>query len=277
MVVALVGKVLTKIFGSRNDRLIKGYFRRVEAVNALQEQTRQLSDQQLKDQTKVLTERLQNAETMEDLAPQALAVAREAMDRSVGIRNIFNPEHSFDPQQLSAEGRQRYQAVAEKIQTVEPLPVTGSEEPLPTWHQVDIPVELYEEVRQLYPQSRPPFRARPFDVQLIGGMVLSEGNISEMKTGEGKTIVAPLACYLACLEDLQCYVVTVNDYLVQRDRDWVFPFYYHLGLTVGAIHPFHMQPPGKKAGFYREICGLMLRYRTTSVYGPRLGELSDWT
>ena len=94
----------------------------------------------------------------------------------------------------------------------------------------------------MLPESRPPFRARPFDVQLIGGIVLSEGRIAEMKTGEGKTIVGPLACYLAACERKQVHVVTVNDYLVQRDRDWTFPFFRALGLTVGAIHPMHQQP-----------------------------------
>jgi preprotein translocase subunit SecA len=129
--------------------------------------------------------------------------------------------------------------------------------------QIEVPPELYQAVREVYPKSRPPFRARPFDVQLIGGMVLSEGTIAEMKTGEGKTIVAPLACYVACVEGLQCHVVTVNDYLVQRDRDWVFPFYYWLGLTVGAIHPHHQQPSAKKAEAYR--CNVL--YGTNSEFG----------
>jgi preprotein translocase subunit SecA len=136
-------------------------------------------------------------------------------------------------------------------------------EPVPGWMQVDVPLELYEAVRELVPLSKPPFRARPFDVQLIGGMVLGEGKIAEMKTGEGKTIVAPLACYVACVEGLQCSVITVNDYLVQRDRDWVFPFYYHLGLHVGAIHPMHAQPPEKKLEAYH--CDVL--YGTNSEFG----------
>ena len=72
--------------------------------------------------------------------------------------------------------------------------------------------------------------------------MLYEGRIAEMKTGEGKTIVAPLACYLAAISGEQVHVVTVNDYLVQRDRDWTFPFFRQIGLRVGAIHPQHMQP-----------------------------------
>ena len=107
---------------------------------------------------------------------------------------------------------------------------------------MDIPLPIYDAIRAIWPESRPPFRARPFDVQIIGGMVLYEGRIAEMKTGEGKTIVAPLACYLSALQSNQVHVVTVNDYLVQRDRDWTFPFFRAVGLTVGAIHPHHMQP-----------------------------------
>ena len=84
-----------------------------------------------------------------------------------------------------------------------------------------------------------------------------------MKTGEGKTIVAPLACYLACLQGKQVHVVTVNDYLVQRDRDWTFPFFRALGLTVGAIHPFHMQPAQVKKQMYD--CNVV--YGTTSEFG----------
>ncbi|MEX0741569.1 MAG: hypothetical protein WD079_02150, partial [Phycisphaeraceae bacterium] len=117
--------------------------------------------------------------------------------------------------------------------------------------------------REIYPESRPPFRCRPFDVQLIGGMVLFEGKIAEMKTGEGKTIVAPLACFLASIEGLQCHVVTVNDYLVQRDRDWVFPAFHRLGFTIGAIHPYHMQPADAKQRAY--MCDVV--YGTNAEFG----------
>jgi preprotein translocase subunit SecA len=94
-------------------------------------------------------------------------------------------------------------------------------------------------------------------------MVLHEGTIAEMKTGEGKTIVAPLACYAAAVEGMRSHIVTVNDYLVARDRDWVFPFYYHLGLSVGAIHPQHMQSPQAK----QEAYGCDVVYGTNSEFG----------
>ena len=263
MVIALASKAFTKVFGSRNERLIKAYTNRVEQINALGPKVRALTDAQLKAKTAEFQGRIAKGEKMADIMPEVLAVAREAMDRSVGIRNIFNSEYQFDPIQLPESVRGLYDEVAQQVADTQPIAELGCSEPVPGWQQVDVPNALYEAVRELYPQSRPPFRARPFDVQLIGGMVLGEGRIAEMKTGEGKTIVGPLACYVACIENLQCYVVTVNDYLVQRDRDWVFPFYYHLGLTVGAIHPFHVQPPEVKQQAYQ--CNVV--YGTNSEFG----------
>jgi hypothetical protein len=150
------------------------------------------------------------------------------MDRAVGIRNVFNPDlpedQRFDPSRLPAAARAMYDEVAARIAATPAAPPEGAfrgcTTPTPSWQFVEVPPALYEAVRELYPESRPPFRARPFDVQIIGGVVLSEGQIAEMRTGEGKTIVGPLACYLAAVEDMQVHVVTVNDYLVQRDRDF---------------------------------------------------------
>ncbi len=106
------------------------------------------------------------------------------------------------------------------------------------WRFVEIPVEMYEAIRAVVPEDRPPFRARPFDVQLIGGMVLYEGKIAEMSTGEGKTFVAPLACFMMTLTGKHCHVVTVNDYLVRRDASWVAPAFYAFGMTVGYVQAF---------------------------------------
>ncbi|MCE9590899.1 MAG: preprotein translocase subunit SecA [Planctomycetes bacterium] len=263
MVLSYIAKSVTKVFGTRNDRLIKAYRRRVVQINSLEPEMRRLTDAQLREKTAEYRERIAKGERMANLQPYVMAVAREAMDRSVGIRNIFNPAAGFDSTKLPAELRPLYDEVARRAAAMEPIEELGCSVPVPGWMRVEIPLELYEVVRVLYPVSRPPFRARPFDVQLIGGMVLGEGRIAEMKTGEGKTIVGPLACYTACVESLQCYVVTVNDYLVQRDRDWVFPFYYHLGLTVGAIHPYHMQPPEIKQKAY--ACNVV--YGTNSEFG----------
>ena len=262
MPVKATQSVMRALFGTRNDRLIKMYTARAKEVETLEPQMRQLTDSELRAKTQAFRDRVKAGESEKQIRHEALAVAREVMDRAVGIRKIFNPELEFDPSQLPASARELYDQVQAEIATREPEPVAGGDA-APPWMQVEIPNALYEAVRELYPKSRPPFRARPFPVQIIGGMVLGEGAIAEMKTGEGKTIVAPLACYVAACENLQCHVVTVNDYLVQRDRDWVFPFYYWLGLTVGAIHPFHMLPPDQKALAYE--CDVV--YGTNAEFG----------
>ena len=233
-----ISNSMSKVFGSRNDRMIKKYNQRVEAINALEAEISRLTDAELKAKTAEFREREAGGESERQMLPEIMAVARETMDRFVGIRNVLNPEHKFDASQLSPEMAKLYDAAKAHADAIEPVHVQGGM-PAPAHLQVDFPVELYDAIKALYPESRPPFRCRPFDVQLIGGMVLGEGKIAEMRTGEGKTIVAPLACYVACCASLTCHVVTVNDYLVQRDRDWVFPFYYGLGLTVGATHPHH--------------------------------------
>ncbi|XAL99138.1 preprotein translocase subunit SecA [Phycisphaeraceae bacterium D3-23] len=262
MVAKKVKKAFTKVFGSHNDRMIKRYRQRVDEINALEPQTRKLTDAALSAKTAEFRERIEQGEAAKPMLPEVLATAREAMDRFVGIRNIFNDEFSFDPSKLPADLQGVYAEIKQQADALEPKEVLGGE-PAPGYLQVEVPNALYEAVREIYPESRPPFRARPFDVQLIGGMVLGEGRIAEMRTGEGKTIVAPLACYVACCEGLSCHVVTVNDYLVQRDRDWVFPFYFGLGLTVGAIHPHHMQPPPLKKKAYE--CDVL--YATNSELG----------
>ncbi|MEO0586544.1 MAG: preprotein translocase subunit SecA, partial [Planctomycetota bacterium] len=258
----LVSKSFAAVFGTRNERLLKRYKKRVQLINDLEPQTRGLTDAQLRDKTAEFRRRVGEGERMAEMLPEVMAVAREAMDRAVGIRNIFDDAHGFDASKLPERLQPVYAELKAKADATEPQPVLGGD-PAPGRLLIDVPNELYEAVRALYPESRPPFRARPFDVQLIGGMVLGEGKIAEMKTGEGKTIVAPLACYVAAVEGLKCHIVTVNDYLVQRDRDWVFPFYHALGLTVGAIHPFHQQPPQLKAQAYE--CDAV--YGTNSEFG----------
>ena len=263
MVVSLVTKSLIKIFGSRNERFIKSYARRVEAINSHEAAIQVLTDAQLMAKTPEFRGRISSGEKIADLLPEVLAVAREAMDRAVGIRSIFNPENNFDSMRLDPSVRSTFDRIATQAAELQAIEEMGCAVPTPGWLQVDIPNEIYNAVRELYPESRPPFRARPFDVQLIGGMVLSEGKIAEMKTGEGKTIVAPLACYINCVESMRGHVVTVNDYLVQRDRDWVFPFFRWLGLTVGAIHPHHMMSTEKKQEAYD--CDVV--YGTNSEFG----------
>ncbi len=262
MPIQTLTRVLHKVFGSRNDRMLKRYRQRVVEINALETQVQKLTDAELRAKTREFRERSASGAPVKEFLPEVLAIAREGMDRYIGMRKIFDPAAGFDANLLPESLRPLYAQVRAEADALPPLDVPGGD-PAPGWLQVEVPVELYAAVRALVPESRPPFRCRSFDVQLIGGMVLGEGRIAEMRTGEGKTIVAPLACFVAICEGLQCTVVTVNDYLVQRDRDWTFPFYFGLGLTVGAIHPMHMQPAELK----KESYGCNVLYATSSELG----------
>jgi preprotein translocase subunit SecA len=156
-----LGALARKLFGSSNDRRIKGYAPRVAAINALEPELQALTDDQLRARTAEFRARLADGGALDDLLVPAFATVREAAKRTLGQRH--------------------------------------------------------------------------FDVQLMGGMVLHEGSIAEMKTGEGKTLVATLAVYLNALSGKGVHVVTVNDYLARRDAEWMGQIYNFLGLTVGVI------------------------------------------
>jgi preprotein translocase subunit SecA len=254
----LLSKTLTKVFGSRNERLLKRYHRIVDQINAKEAEVLVKSDAQLRTRTEELRAGIKAGSIRPvEVMPEAFAIIRETMDRFIGIRQIFNPEvdentQRFDPDQFDDAMLQEYDKVQQR------MIATGQ-----THLQVDVPTEIYAAVRKLYPESRPPFRARCFDVQLIGGLVLYEGRIAEMATGEGKTFVAPLACYMRALEGLHCHVVTVNDYLVRRDAMWVRPPFEALGLSVGYIQS-DMEPggPGRKREYECDVT-----YGTNSEFG----------
>jgi preprotein translocase subunit SecA len=240
-----IGKLLVKIFGSRNDRLLKRYWKLADEIREMEPAVRKKSDEELRARTLELHIGLTGDPATnekptlrrEDVRGEAMAILREAMDRNIGIRTIFNPDENdmnvrFDPSKLPDEARKLYDEVQRRL-------IAGGE----PWQKVPIPVALYDAVRDIYKDSRPPFRARPFDVQMIGGLVLYEGKIAEMATGEGKTFVAPIACFLRVLEGYHCHVVTVNDYLVRRDAMWIRPAFEALGLSVGYIQS-DMDPSG---------------------------------
>jgi preprotein translocase subunit SecA len=157
----MIGTILSKVFGTKNDRELKRVWPAVERVNALESDFTGLSDSQLKDKTEEFKRRLEAGEVLDDVLPEAFATAREASRRRLNMRH--------------------------------------------------------------------------FDVQVLGGIILHEGKIAEMKTGEGKTLVATLPVYLNALEGKGVHVVTVNDYLAKRDTQWMGPVYHFLGLSVGAI------------------------------------------
>ena len=177
-------KALTKIFGTANERLIKRLMPMVALIGALEADTKQLTDEQLRARTVEFRGR----------------VAELVEARTNGIDD--------------KEEREKAQAAAEKEALDEILP------------------EAFAVVREAGWRS---VQMRHFDVQLIGGMVLHQGKIAEMKTGEGKTLVATLACYLNALAGHGVHVVTVNDYLAKRDAEWMGKIYEFLGLTVGVI------------------------------------------
>ncbi len=153
--------LITKIFGDPNAKDLKTIRPIVEQINALEDEMKALSDEELRGRTVEFKEELANGATLDDILPDAFAVVREASRRAIGMRH--------------------------------------------------------------------------FDVQLIGGVVLHQGKIAEMRTGEGKTLVATLPAYLNALTGKGVHIVTVNDYLAQRDRDWMGKIFEFLGLTVGVI------------------------------------------
>jgi preprotein translocase subunit SecA len=183
----MIGALARKFFGSANDRRIKGYQSRVDAINALEPEIAALSDEALKARTAEFRKQLAEGKTLDDILVPAFATVREAAKRTLGQRH--------------------------------------------------------------------------FDVQLIGGMVLHEGDIAEMKTGEGKTLVATLAVYLNALAGKGVHVVTVNDYLAKRDSEWMGQIYGFLGMTTGVI--VHGLDDGERKNSY--ACDIT--YGTNNEYG----------
>ncbi|MEX3900643.1 preprotein translocase subunit SecA [Paraburkholderia sp. BR10954] len=178
---------LQKIFGSRNQRLVKQYQKTVAAINALEPQIEQLTDDQLRAKTGEFRQRVASGESLDKILPEAFAVCREASKRVLKMRH--------------------------------------------------------------------------FDVQLIGGMALHYGKISEMRTGEGKTLVATLPVYLNALSGRGVHVVTVNDYLAQRDAEWMARLYNFLGLSVG-INLSQMEHTAKQQAYAADIT-----YGTNNEFG----------
>jgi len=156
-----VWKLLTQIFGSRNQRLVKELSRTVAAINGFEAATAKMADGEFPEKTRELKARYAAGTRLDDLVPEAFALVREASRRKLGLRH--------------------------------------------------------------------------FDVQLIGGLALHNGKIAEMRTGEGKTLMATLPAYLNALTGDGVHVVTVNEYLAQRDSDWMAPVFRFLGLDVGVI------------------------------------------
>ena len=183
----MFGKVLNKVFGSRNAREVKRLQKTVMEINAYEEAISALSDDELRAKTDEFRNRLQEGASLESLIPEAFSVVREAGKRTLNMRH--------------------------------------------------------------------------FDTQMIGGMVLNDGRIAEMRTGEGKTLVATLAVYLNALEGKGVHVVTVNDYLAKRDSEWMGKLYSFLGMTTG-VAISGQDPETKRAAYACDIT-----YGTNNEYG----------
>ena len=183
----MITGLLKKIFGSRNERLIKQYRRKVAQINALEPKFEALSDTELQAKTEEFRQRFAKGETLDALLPEAFAVCREASKRVMKMRH--------------------------------------------------------------------------FDVQMIGGMVLHDGKIAEMRTGEGKTLTATLAVYLNAISGQGVHVITVNDYLAQRDAEWMGQLYNWLGLSVG-VNLTTMDHDQKQAAYASDIT-----YGTNNEFG----------
>ena len=195
----MINTFLGKVFGTKNDREIKKLMPMVQRINGMEAEIQQLSDEQLRAKTDEFRQRI--AERTKHLADEAKAIGVDDQDaEDAGISRV---------KALEDERRRLENEVLDEI-----LP------------------EAFAVVREA---GRRVLNMRHFDVQLIGGMVLHQGKISEMKTGEGKTLVATLPVYLNALPGRGAHVVTVNDYLAKRDSEWMGKLYTFLGLTVGVI------------------------------------------
>ncbi|MGA6985531.1 MAG: preprotein translocase subunit SecA [Terriglobales bacterium] len=212
----MINTLLGKIFGTKNEREVKRLLPRVEAINALEPEIQKLSDDQLRAKTEEFRARIQ--ERLGSIAEEP-AANPDSPDTDLQKTDLQKTDlQNTDVQNLQYSDRQK-EVEEERNQTLKTV--------------LD---ELLEEAFAVVREAgRRVLNMRHFDVQLIGGMVLHEGKIAEMKTGEGKTLVATLPVYLNALSGRGVHVVTVNDYLAKRDSEWMGKLYSFLGLTVGVI------------------------------------------
>lgn len=220
---SIVDKVLHKVFGTPHERKVKRLRPIIAEINKVRKELEVLSDKELALKSSEFRTRLQEGASLEDIKIEAFAVCQEACDRRLGIFNIFDESYGFDFGLLGPELAGAVQKAKEELKAGVPE------------YEVYLTAELYAKVRELYPDSVKPFRMMPFDVQMIGGLVLHEGAIAEMATGEGKTLAAACPVYLNGLSGKGVHVVTVNDYLAGRDAKQMGRVYNFLGLKVGLI------------------------------------------
>jgi preprotein translocase subunit SecA len=252
-----------KLLGTTNEAMIRRLWPQVVQVREFEKQVQGLDDSVLRERSKALRERAVKEQSLDGVVVEALALAREAADRRLGMWNALDPKRGFPDEQwgplkpLVDEVRQRLAVAPASVGASPvagaPASTTAPEAPKTVYPwDVDMPAAFYNRIRTLYPESLPPFRMRAHDVQVLGAIVLHHGKIAEMRTGEGKTLVASLACYLNALIGKGVHVVTVNDYLAARDANWNAPSLRFLGVTVGAIQG-NMSPWLRKTVYQMDI------------------------
>jgi len=220
---SLINSIYYKIFGSPHARKVKSLQPTLRAIHEAREPLKALDDSELQKKTEEFKQELSSGKTLDDILPDAFAVCQEACDRRLGIFNALRAEHEFDVSKLSSELQQVLQNSRNELESGKPE------------HEILLPGAFYQRVREIYPESVKPFRMESFEVQLIGGIVLHEGRIAEMQTGEGKTLAASCPVYLNALGGQGVHVITVNDYLAGRDAEMMGKAYKFLGLNVGLI------------------------------------------
>lgn len=220
---SLFDKVLHKVFGTPHERKVKSLLPVIAQIHVARKALESIDDAALAAKSAEFRGMLASGKTLEDIKVDAFAVCQEACDRRLGIFNIFDPSFNFDFSTLGPELQQVTDIAKAELAAGKPE------------YEVYLPATLYAKIRELIPDSVKPFRMMPFEVQMIGGLVLHEGAIAEMATGEGKTLAAALPVYLNGLSGNGVHVVTVNDYLAGRDAAQMGRVYKFLGLKVGLI------------------------------------------
>jgi preprotein translocase subunit SecA len=245
---SIVNSIIAKIFGTPHERYIKNLLPIADQIESYEAKYMQMDDSELAAQTELFKSRIAAGETLDQIAPEAIAVSREACDRRLGMLNILKAQFAFDLNDLGSALQPEIKDALERFQTE------------PEW-SVHMSANFYAKVRELYPESVRPFRMKSFRVQLLGGLVLHNGCISEMSTGEGKTLTAAGSVYLNALSGKGVHVVTVNDYLASRDAQTMGLAYRFLGLTVGLIIP------GLDSAQRRLSYGSDVTYGTNNEFG----------
>jgi preprotein translocase subunit SecA len=247
-VIDTITNAVRQLLGTTNEAVLRRIWPTVRKVTAQEARMRALDDTGLRALAAELRQRVAGGASLDDVAVEALALVREAADRRIGMWAALNPAKGF-PDEAWGNAKPAVDAVRAQL-------AAGTA----PW-ELDLPASVYDRVRACHPNSVPPFRMRGHDVQVLGALVLHQGKIAEMRTGEGKTLVASFTAFLNALSGKGVHIVTVNDYLAGRDAAWNTPTLRFLGVSVGAIQS-QMPQHVRKAVYEGDVV-----YGTNSEFG----------